>query len=77
MTFNGASLVGQTAKPQGRQADGGSNLLQVRSQRAGCSWWGVGRGNCLSEDEKQDGSKLDEPRVRRILSGRLELGVGG
>lgn len=38
MTFSEASPVGQTAKPQGGQADGGSNLLQVRSQRAGCSW---------------------------------------
>lgn len=38
VTFSGASLVGQTAKPQGGQADGSSNLLQVRSQPAGCSW---------------------------------------
>lgn len=34
VTFSGASLVGQTAKPQGGQADGGSNL-QVKSKRAG------------------------------------------
>lgn len=41
---------------------------------AGGGW--VGETACLRM-KNNEGSKLDEPRVRRVLNGRLELGVGG
>lgn len=81
VTFSGASPVGQTAKPQGGQADGSSNLYRLEARRlvvAG-GWGWRGYGNCLLEDEKNKGSKLDESRVRQneLEGGWPPCSVGG